>query len=820
MQDLRTQQLKYEIDSDVQAQAATLQNLVLESLDGDLELPRAQALIGRMCAEVMKHLQAAADAHTPGAGGKWRSWLRALPTDVAAVLAIRECIRACSTPDGAARIQDLAYRVGSLWELEVRVRQAESVNPLYMQKIYTQIKDRGTVSQSHLRKVYGVAVERVFKGEVDFSLSRADIVNIGKVGVAACYEAGLLDMQRSTDHRGDSVWYTLPDEVWDFLTGYTNADVDTVLAKHDSRMMCPPDPWTNAADGGYISPRRKILAPLLPIRKIRKSVRQTVAEAFTAENMPQVFEAGNYLQSIPYDVHLPTRDAILRVWEAGGGVMGVPTREMPTKPVFPFPDTWAQEDAQPGELAMFQGWKRRMVDHYEGLREWRGRVRELSTFMRTSGKLDGPFWFPVYMDTRGRWYYRGMPNPQGSDIARSTLHFHEKRPLGKRGVFWLKVAIANHFGFDKERFEDRARWTEKHWDRIAGALDRPEDHESVWGTDAPWGMFTAAWELREALRTGSPETYCTGVPVHMDATCSGLQHFSALLRDPVGGLYVNLTDPNQCGPKQDVYGEAARNTLRIIELDTQGADPAKKALAEWVLQVGIPRNLAKKPVMTYVYGATVNATAHHIEGVLSREVLPAKGMQWLDETQIAAHCRYIAVKLFQGIAATVPAAAAAMKWLRTVARQQPNGRRMQWRTPTGFLVQHDYRGTTTKRVELKSCGIYHTVVQEWTEDTKSVAMQNAISPNFVHALDASHLTLTALELQKHGACMTGIHDSFGTHPCDVDTMHEAIRSTFVKMYSSGNLLAEFLWDVQGVGEVPSRGTLELSEVLSSEFMFS
>jgi len=98
-------------------------------------------------------------------------------------------------------------------------------------------------------------------------------------------------------------------------------------------------------------------------------------------------------------------------------------------------------------------------------------------------------------------------------------------------------------------------------------------------------------------------------------------------------------------------------------------------------------------------------------------------------------------------------------------------------------------------------------------------MQNAVSPNFVHALDASHLTLTALEMQKAGLDIVGIHDSFGTHPCDVDTLHTAIRTAFVEMYRADNMLANFLWEVDGIGEVPMRGTLNLLDVLDSEFFF-
>jgi DNA-directed RNA polymerase len=122
-------------------------------------------------------------------------------------------------------------------------------------------------------------------------------------------------------------------------------------------------------------------------------------------------------------------------------------------------------------------------------------------------------------------------------------------------------------------------------------------------------------------------------------------------------------------------------------------------------------------------------------------------------------------------------------------------------------------------VKLRSCGVVEAIVREYNEDTKPLPMQNAVSPNFVHALDASHLTLTALDMQKRGLDIVGIHDSFGTQPCDVDSLHTAVREAFVSMYRADNVLSNFLWDVDGIGEVPMRGTLDLQEVLNSEFFF-
>lgn len=810
-------QLAYEQESDAAAQAARLQTLLTESREGGLELPRASALISRMFEGVRLELEATAATITRGMGGKYKSWLRALPLDVAALISIRECIKLCVSHTHNTHVhgQDLCMAIGKLFELEVRIRQAEAVNPLYMRRIDEQLKENATTNLGHIRRLYNVAIERVFKGEIEFNLTKTDIIHIGKYGVDACLECGLIEVVRGTNKNGCTVAYVLTPEIEEFLTGYTDNDVRQVVNKEESRMLCPPEPWTNLHDGGYLSTRRKAVNPLMNLRSIRKEVRSTVAQEFTAERMPMVFEAGNYMQSIPYTVHDATRAAIQRVWDAGGGMLGVPCRNPPKRPEMPLGADWVKDGATESELAIFGKWKRHVVQYYADLREWRSKVREIGGFFRTAKSAQEPIWFPMYFDKRGRWYYRGMPNPQGSDLAKAVLHFHERKPLGAQGVFWLKVHIANSYGFDKERFADRARWTEQNWEVISRAIDEPENHTEVWGTDAPWCMYAAAVELRAAYASGDPTQYRTGIPVHMDATCSGLQHFSALLRDPIGGQYVNLIDTAQCGPKQDIYARVSQNALMAIQNDLESDDAETVAKATWWLGVGIPRGLAKKPVMTYVYGATLKGTAEFIENYVEAELK----LVWPDDMKSFQYAMYAARKLFQGIAATVPAAASAMQWLRDVAKQQPSGKRMQWRTPTGFLVQHDYQDYVDTRIVVKSCGVVKMTVRELLNGTRPHSMQNAIAPNFVHAMDGSHLTITAHKMKERGLAVVAIHDSFGTHPCDVPDMHECIRTGFVQLYTNRSILGEFLWDVQGIGEPPGRGTLNLDAVLDSEFFF-
>lgn len=818
MSDRREAQLQYELEQDAQAAAERLEKLRASALDGDDTTPKATRFVARAYGLVKEALETEAAVVRRGPGAKFAKWIRALDKDVGAVLALRECIQHLTGAKVRAKpvtIQVLAGAIGRLYELEIRIKEAEAVNPVYMDRIHEQVKERRTTAKHHLAGVYGFAYEQVMKEFADSKLSATEVLQLGKFGVQACIDAGLVVLVEAFGSKGKMYYYEMAPEVLEYLHSYDNNDVASIMDTCAGAMSCPPDPWTSLQGGGYLSPRRKHHAPLMSLHGVRKSERARLRAEFTAEKMPMVFDCANYLQSIPLEMHEPTLKHIRGAWQLGGGVLGIPTRNPPAKPVCPLPETWDKASGTEQELEAFSAWKRRASAWYDSKRDWSAKVREIGGFIKASGRLAGPMWLPVFCDTRGRWYYRGSPNPQGSDLAKAALHFSEKKPLGKRGLYWLKVSVANSFGYDKVRFDERAAWTDENWHLISAALSAPADRPDVFGSDSPWVMFSAAHELQQALLSGDPESYETGVPVHMDATCSGLQHLSAMLLDEVGGYWVNLFDPDFVGPKQDIYSKVATETLKVLERDLESEDPVTRMYASIWLGTGIPRKMAKTPVMTYVYGATLRGTSEFVQEFAENEFGSGIFPEGVSPYRAAM---YLAKKLFQGIEATVPAAAELMRWLRGVARKQPNGQRMEWPTVTGFLVQHDYQGFDEMRVALRSCGVQRALVREFNDSTLPLAMQNAIAPNFVHALDASHLTLVALQMKAEGLSMLAIHDSFGTHPSDVDRMHEIIRERFVWMYGH-DVLADFLWAVGTTGEVPLKGKLDLQQIRGSEFFF-
>jgi DNA-directed RNA polymerase len=776
------------------------------------DIPAAGRIIARLYEDVYQRLEVIVNTTARGPGAALRGWLRKVPLDTLTVLSMRTVLTTAlrDSAESPATVQRIGHALGRAIEQEALIQDTYKVNPVYVDKTWEYLKEAGTKSPGHIRKTMQAVVRNVLGGVFDGYLTNAEYIHLGKHGLQACLEAGLVELQRGGTGTHTNVVYRVPTSIYDIFGQVPVAGLSGVA----QGMVAPPEPWEGASGGGYYTDRQKVAYPLRRIGRgtrqhLRHVLRQNIAEC------TPVLDTANYLQSQAFECHAPTVELVRRVWEGGGGVLGVPRREPLPQPSFPFPEPWDKAGASQADLDVFYAWKRKVHGWHVQRRDLRAAQLAIGQALRAVRDGEGhAMWFAAFIDSRSRYYYRGTMTPQGSDIAKGVLHFHEKRALGSRGLFWLKVHIANCFGKDKARFEQRAAWVDANLDDLLAGLDAPEDSELYRNNkDAPIGAYSAMWELRAALQSPNPAEYKTGIPVHMDATCSGLQHFSALLRDPIGGMYVNLFDSG-LDEKADIYRKVAEMAKARVLRDAANLGHKHNAIARLWTTLEIPRDLAKKPVMTYVYGATMRGVAEFVADYLDDNQIPLP--EGVRAYEVAA---YMARTLFDAIEDTVPAAAACMRWLRKRAAEAGD-MPMLWRSPTGLLVEHDYRDHEDRRVRIRSCGMEYIVVREQLDCTKAQRMQNAISPNFVHALDAAHLTFTALRMRDSGLAMVAIHDSFGCHPCDVDTMHTCIRAAFVELYTEHDPIDLLL---KGIGQQevspPPQGNLDLTRFMSSEFGF-
>jgi DNA-directed RNA polymerase len=150
-------------------------------------------------------------------------------------------------------------------------------------------------------------------------------------------------------------------------------------------------------------------------------------------------------------------------------------------------------------------------------------------------------------------------NPQGSDLAKSLLTFAEGKPLGQTGVYWLAVHIANTFGFDKVQPRRAGEWTLRTPTASCQDGERPARRPLV---DRGRQALPIPRRLHRVDRdaVGAGESYVCSLPIMVDGSCNGLQHFSAMLRDEVCGRHVNLIPGEK---PSDIYAAVAEQVMKL-----------------------------------------------------------------------------------------------------------------------------------------------------------------------------------------------------------------------------------------------------------------
>lgn len=79
------------------------------------------------------------------------------------------------------------------------------------------------------------------------------------------------------------------------------------------------------------------------------------------------------------------------------------------------------------------------------------------------------------------------------------------------------------------------------------------------------------------------------------------------------------------------------------------------------------------------------------------------------------------------------------------------------------------------------------MLRTWNTEKDSRREVQAIIPNIIHSLDASHLTML---IDKWDSYILPIHDCFGTHPNDMFKLAELVRESFILLYSNNDFLTK------------------------------
>jgi DNA-directed RNA polymerase len=591
-------------------------------------------------------------------------------------------------------------------------------------------------------------------------------------------------------------------------------------------MLVEPKPWTSFEDGGYYTLRDQAVRT-----KPGDSVQKTYSQAAIDNgDMKKVLAGLDVLGKVPWKVNRAVFEVMAKAWNSGEGIGSL----VPG-------DTKLERPAELGPEASHQ----QRMDYAVAMREYKNKKdglhsqRCFQNFQLEVARsfLNEKFYYPHSVDFRGRAYpIPPVLNHIGSDVSRGLLMFANGKELGEVGLQWLKIQLANLYGFDKASLKDREQFAMDNIEDVYDSANNPLTGKRWWlKADDPWQCLACCIELKNALESPDPTRFVSHLPVHQDGTCNGLQHYAALGGDEAGASQVNLEPSDK---PQDIYTGVAEIVKEMI------AEDAKNGHTHGTMLDGkITRTVVKRTVMTNVYGVTFIGARAQVEDEL-RDIFPSSEV---NSTTLNLLATYTVRKIFLALGRIFNGAQDIQCWLgecgdritTSLTAEQvqklkdhydgkelgleekykgknakvgaPRGLKPSrvatkiqkdiqsfktsiiWTTPLKMPVVQPYRKDRVQVVKTR-VGFVSVARSADTDEVNKRKQLQAFPPNFIHSLDATHMILSALKCAELGMDFAAVHDSFWTHAADIPNLNVVLRDAFVRMHSEdiiGRLRAEF-----------------------------
>lgn len=768
-------------------------------------------------------------------------------------LALTTMLDACTTNPGMAAVW---YAIGSACEEDAKIAHWEASNPSFFNYVLEEQRKKSPKAQ-WIIKGLSVAMNRYAEGKYSQGQSRPEAawekwpIDYKKwlahtLCTIICSLSDLFEIER-LPYRPNKVlsdvgYKLLPSQ--QLLEWVGNAD--TLLGLRGGFYLpLPGKPrhWTDTQTGGFHTQ----YGGQLRLIKNRNQAFQEEALELTPK-LQTVFAAVNAAQDTAWRVNHRVFETLKELVYEGKGIAELPrasNADLPPCPKCGQPIIYGVEHkCFQDDEEIKKTWKAAARAIHRKNAKAKGQRLRLSIGMEIADILadDKEFYYVYQCDFRGRLYPVANLSPQGTDWEKGILEFAQGVPLGKDGAKWLAINLANQWGNDKVSYEARQHWTHDNETWIRQCAQEPLIHREWADADSPFQFLAACMEW-DAYKTQG-DSYESHIPVGLDGSCSGIQHYSAMLKDEIGALATNVKMTPGQTKKSDIYGMVADVANKAFEQDMLSADGDKAQFATLICSHKlIDRKVTKRSVMTLPYGSTYQACHKYVGDALTEK----PDVMRLNEQQQKQFTLYASKVIWDSIPLVVRGARLGMSYLKTIAKLVcKSDAPVTWTAPTGFPVFQSYYLNNAQRIKTSLQGsiTLKNGIPVWKNDGKTswltVASDSSvinptrqvsgIAPNFIHSLDASHLMFSVEAASQEGIhSFALVHDSLGTHAGNTEQFFTIIRRQFHRLYTQYKPLETFTRHIvpqipedlrKKVPEIPYINTLDTDDILNAAYLFS
>ena len=538
-------------------------------------------------------------------------------------------------------------------------------------------------------------------------------------------------------------------------------------------MLIEPNDWTNERPGGYI---------LNEVMRGHDLVRRGDPTCIQGE-VPLAFL--NKIQKVAFRLNpfiVAVAEELERLQRPVGKFRPIVHHELPAKPV----DIAENYDSR-------KDYRRRAAEAMNlNAQEFKRSCRTRMT-MEAVHRFKGVerFFIPWSFDYRGRAYpIPGFLTPQDTDFGKSLLRFAEESYMTPEAEEWLAFQVATTYGLDKATMAERLEWTANNFTIITKVATDPIGSLTEWEVaDEPWQFLAACEEFYHCVIAADRQF--TGLMVATDATCSGLQILAGLARDQSTARLVNV-----------LPGDKPADAYKVVAEEAKPHCPQR-------LQAHMDRKKTKRVVMTVPYNAKPYSNRSYI-----REAFAEDGIE-LEKEELSEVVKAVRSAMER----IVPGPMRVMRWIEEeVANAIKRGaEKLQWVTPSGFVVNQKLMKKEVVRIELQLLGECKLSVAKGDTDQVDINHhKNATSPNLIHSLDSCLLHLSTL---RFDAPIALIHDSVLCRATDMSILSTLVRETYMHLFAEHDYLRDFARQIGAETDPPIIGDLEPESVIESTYFF-
>jgi len=759
-------------------------------------------------------------SNKPGQRMAYTTLLRPLNAESVALIALRQALTFCMAMNEDNRHhRALSNALGAAVHSELVLTQIDSLEPdLFM----TIARDLGRRRSKNLRHKMAVFRNQASAHQIELTewpVGARDQVGMYLLGVLE--RCGVLDIGE-TYRQGYKHAYRPVNLSTDLLQKIEQIKgFVSITSPVYGPCVEPPLDWETPVGGGFHTARLRRALPV--VVRCHPNSRDLYTQGW---NPPRFLAAVNNMQRTSWQVNKQVLDTILAVAEDGnvGEIVSIAEEPKPALPSWLTPDM-KKETMTEVQLESFLSWKRSVAEWHTKMKLLRSKFGRFYAASRAAQMFrDYPnLYFVYFADSRGRLYplTYGV-NPQGSDLQKALLRFSVGKALTTpEAVLWFHVLGANKFGFDKASLQDRMAWVIERKEQLVAIAEDPLNNRGWLDADCPLQFLAWCFEYKGWL--DDPLNFKSHLPVGLDGSCNGLQHLSAMTRDPIGGAATNLIP---AATMNDIYrqvAEAATTRMAAFSYLGEGADEdaqKKEAVRLKWLAHGVSRSAVKRSVMTTPYGVTKRSATTYVIS----DYLEAGNAPCFTKEEYYTAASVLMDHAWPAIGDVVVRGRHVLDWLRRAATimtgKLGEEKVLWWRTPSGFVASQSHFELEFRRITTRLYGVEKIRVPVESDLIDIAGHKAGLPPNFIHSLDAAHLHVVAAAAPEQGIShLAMIHDDYGTHAADADKLYTLIREKFVWLYENFDPLCD-LQEQYNLPKPPDKGGLDISVVRNSEFFFS